>query len=83
MSSGVFEQVQSIAADLFAVPATKLSSESAPDTVDAWDSAQHLTLVLALEEQFGFQLTPEEIEEMRNLGEVVRIVEAKLRATKS
>lgn len=78
MSSGVFEQVRSIAADLFAVPASKLTSESSPDSVEAWDSTQHLTLVLALEEHFGFQLTPEEIEEMHTLGDVMRVVDAKL-----
>ena len=83
MSSPLFEQVRSIAADLFAVPVAKLSPESAPDTVEAWDSTQHLTLVLALEEHFGLQLTPEEIEEMHNLGDAARIVETKLNAAKS
>lgn len=83
MSSGLFEQVSSIAADLFAVPASKLTSESSPVTVEAWDSTQHLTFVLALEEHFGFQLTPEEIEQMHNLGDVMRIVETKLNAAKS
>ena len=83
MSFSVFEQVRSIAADLLAVPTERLTSESSPETVEAWDSNQHLTLVLALEEQFAFQLYPEEIEQMHNLGDVVRVVEAKLRAVKS
>jgi acyl carrier protein len=83
VSTGIFEQVRSIAADLFAVPGDKLTSGSSPETLEAWDSTQHLTLVLALEEQFGFQLYPEEIEQMYNLGEVARVVEAKLRAVKN
>jgi acyl carrier protein len=83
LSFSVFEQVRSIAADLLAVPTERLTSESSPETVEAWDSNQHLTLVLALEEQFAFQLYPEEIEQMHNLGDVVRVVEAKLRAVKS
>jgi acyl carrier protein len=80
LNSRVFEQVRSIAADLFAVPAEKLAAESSPETVEAWDSTQHLTLVLALEEKYGFQLCPEEIERMRSLGDVVRLVEARLAA---
>jgi acyl carrier protein len=76
----VFEQVRSIAADLLAVPAEKLSAESSPETVGAWDSAQHLTFVLALEEKYGFQLCPEEVEQMRSLGDVARLVESKLAA---
>jgi acyl carrier protein len=83
LSSGVFEQVRSIAADLFAVPADTLLAESSPENVESWDSTQHLTLVLALEESFGFQLYPEEIEQMNNLGDVARLVEAKLQNVKS
>ncbi|MBZ5679215.1 MAG: acyl carrier protein [Acidobacteriia bacterium] len=83
MSPGVFEQVRSIAADLFAVPNHRLTAESSPETLEAWDSTQHLILVLALEERFGFQLYPEEIEQMHNLGDVARVVDAKLHAAKS
>jgi len=79
----VFEQVRRIAADLFAVPTERLTSESSPETVEAWDSNQHLTLVLALEERFAFQLYPEEIEQMHTLGDVARVVEAKVQAVKS
>lgn len=82
MSSGIFQQVQSIAADLFAVPVETLTGESSPETVEIWDSTQHLTLVLALEERFGFQLSPEEIEQMHTLGDVVRVIEDKLQAAK-
>jgi acyl carrier protein len=83
LSSGLFEQVRSMAADLLNVPAARLTAESSPNTVEAWDSTQHLTLVLALEERFGFQLSPEEIEEMHTLGDVVRIVGSKLDSAKS
>jgi acyl carrier protein len=80
--SSVFEQVRNVASDLFAVPAEELTLQSSPDTIEAWDSTQHLTLVLALEEHFNFQLAPEEIEQMHTLGDVVRVVEAKLQAEK-
>jgi acyl carrier protein len=83
LSFSVFEQVRRIAADLFAVPTERLTSESSPETVEAWDSNQHLTLVLALEERFAFQLYPEEIEQMHTLGDVARVVEAKVQAVKS
>jgi acyl carrier protein len=46
--------------------------------IEAWDSTQHLNFVLALEEKFGLQLSPEEMEQMRNVGEAARLVETKL-----
>ena len=82
MNSTVFEQVRGIAADLFAMTATKLTPDSSPETVEAWDSTQHLSLVLALEERFGFQLSPEEVEQMHSLAEVARVVESKLGSVK-
>jgi acyl carrier protein len=36
---------------------------------------QHLNLVLAIEEKFGVQLDPEDIEKMKNIGAVAALVE--------
>lgn len=83
MTSNIFEQVRGIASDLFNVPSERITSESSPENIEAWDSTQHLNLVLALEEKFDIQLSPEEMEKMRNIGEVVKVVENKMSATKS
>jgi acyl carrier protein len=79
--NSTFEQVRNLASDIFGVPATQITEASSPETIEAWDSTQHLNLVLALEDTFQLQLSPEEIEQMKNVGEVVRIVERKLAAT--
>jgi acyl carrier protein len=42
-----------------------------------------LNLVLALEEKFSLQLSPEEIEQMKNVGDIAKLVEGKLQATPS
>ena len=81
MTSTTFEQVRGIASDLFAIPPDRITAESSPESIESWDSTQHLNLVLALEERFGFQLSPEEMEQMRNLGEIVTLVENKLQTT--
>lgn len=77
MTSSVFEQIRTIASDLFRLPPESISAASTPQTIEAWDSIQHLNLVLALEEKFGVELSPEEIEQMTSIGEVVKLVEAK------
>jgi acyl carrier protein len=83
LTSTIFEQIRSIASDLFSVPSERITAESSPENIEEWDSTQHLNLVLALEEKFDFQLSPEEMEKMRNIGEVVKVVENKISATKS
>ena len=81
MSSTVLDQVRTIASDLFGVPAERITAASSPETIKTWDSIQHLNLVLALEEKFAVQLSPEEIEEMKSIGIVAKVVEGKLQAT--
>ncbi len=80
MTVSTFEQVRSIASDIFGIPADKITAESSPETIENWDSMQHLNLVLAVEEKFGVQLDPEDIERMKNIGAVANLVE-KLQST--
>ncbi len=80
MTAAVFDQIRTMASDLFGVPADRINAASSPTTLDTWDSIQHLNLVLALEEKFGLQLSPEEIEQMKNIGDTARLIESKLQA---
>ena len=75
MAASMFEQVRNIASDIFGIPAEKITAESSPETIENWDSMQHLNLVLAIEEKFGVQLDPEDIEQMKNIGAVAALVE--------
>jgi acyl carrier protein len=81
LTPAVFDQIRTMASDLFGVPADQIRAESSPQTLENWDSIQHLNLVLAVEERFGVQLSPEEIEQMKNIGETTKLVESKLQAT--
>ena len=77
----VFEEIRVMASDLFGVPVEQITAASSPQTLENWDSIQHLNLVLAVEEKFSVQLSPEEIEEMKSVGETARLVESKLQST--
>ena len=79
----VFDQVRTIASDLFAISPDKINATSSPENIESWDSVQHLNLVLALEEKFCLQLSPEEIEQMKTIADVTKIVEGKIQATAS
>ena len=79
--AAVFEQIRTMASDLFGVPVEQITAASSPQTLENWDSIQHLNLVLAVEEKFSVQLSPEEIEEMKSVGETAKLVESKLQST--
>jgi acyl carrier protein len=79
----ILDQVRGVASDLFSIPADRITPETSPETTESWDSTQHLNFVLALEEKFGIQLSPEEMERMRNVGEAAKLVENKLQGAPS
>lgn len=68
-----------IAADVFEVPASDLGPESSPDTIETWDSLHHLSLVVALEQEFGIQISPEEIEQLLSIEVTAALLEEKLK----
>lgn len=81
MTLTILDQVRAIASDLFGLPLSQITAESSPKMIEAWDSTQHLNFVLALEEKFALQLSPEEMEQMRTVGEAANLVESKVQKT--
>jgi len=81
LTAAIFEQVRGMASDLFGVPLDQISPASSPANIETWDSTAHLNLVLALEERYGFQISPEEMEKMQSIADVTTLVESKLRST--
>ena len=66
-----------IFSDVFQVPREQVKADSSPDTIANWDSLQHLNLVLALEQEFNVQFTPEEIEQLLSVELVAALLEEK------
>jgi acyl carrier protein len=77
MNEPILAKVETIAADLFDVPRQSITPQSSPKDIEKWDSVQHLNLVLALEQQFGIQFDPEEIEQMSSIERVAKLVAMK------
>lgn len=74
MSSVFDERVRQIFADIFGVPLECILPESSPETIETWDSLQHLNLVLALEQEFEVQFSPEEIETLISPAKIAAII---------
>jgi acyl carrier protein len=60
----VSARLQRLVADVFGLDPRAVTEGTSVDTVDRWDSLQHLNLVIALESEFGVTFTPEEIPEL-------------------
>jgi acyl carrier protein len=81
MSDSIDNRVRQVAADVFALPIEQITTDSSPQTIESWDSVQHLNLVLALEQEMGVVIDPEEIERMKTVGDMIDLVKEKTSST--
>lgn len=54
---------------------TEISAHTNREDVPEWDSLSHLSLILELEEEFHLGLTPEEIENMKSVDEILKVIQ--------
>lgn len=66
------EKLRQIMSQIFKVPIEEISEDASPDTIENWDSLQHMNLVLALEEAFHITFSSEEITEILSYKLIVR-----------
>ena len=83
MNAVILNRVQGIVADLFSIPVAQITLETSSDTIESWDSLQHLNLMLALEQEFGVQFAPEEIEKLTSVQSIVGLLDLKLQAAEN
>jgi acyl carrier protein len=55
-------------AAILEVPKSSLDGASGIDNVETWDSLHHMSLVLALEEEFGIRFPEDEIAQLTSLS---------------
>jgi acyl carrier protein len=79
MSRGqIVSQAQVIFREVLDSPALVLTDELTAPKVQGWDSLNHVTLVMTLEEQFGVKFTTREVMGWRNVGQMLDCLQAKL-----
>lgn len=57
-----------------------LTKDTTADDVPGWDSMNHVFLVVEIERQFHIKFQTAEMEELKNVGELVELIGAKLGA---
>jgi acyl carrier protein len=78
----ILERVGDVIRDALDQPDLEVTTETTADTVDGWDSFNHLNIVAAVEAQFRIKINTAEIEEFKNVGDLIELVERKLGARK-
>ncbi|HXS06060.1 MAG TPA: acyl carrier protein [Rhizomicrobium sp.] len=59
-------------------PAITLTPETTAEDVENWDSLNHVFIVVEVEQRFGIKFQAAEMEELKNVGELVDLIERRL-----
>jgi len=73
----VENKVKGIIADQLEVGIDKLTLDTTFEDIDA-DSLDIVELVMALEEEFDLEISDQEIENIKTVGDIVRYIESKV-----
>ena len=74
----ILSNVQAAFKAAFDINPESVTMETTASDISAWDSVGHLSLAGNLEETFGVSLDVDDLMEMENVREIVRIITAKL-----
>jgi acyl carrier protein len=68
------ERLTPIFRDVFGDAALVVTPELNADDVPAWDSLNHINLIVAIEIEFGFEFTADELGSMTKVGDLLAIL---------
>lgn len=74
----VLARVQKAFNSAFELDPGSVTINTVPADIRAWDSMGHVTLASSLEQEFNLTFDVDELMEMENVREIVRIVQSKL-----
>jgi acyl carrier protein len=73
------DELTKVFRQVFDDPAIALQPETTADDVEGWDSMSHVNLIMAVENQFNIRFSQKEVVGFKNVGDLARCVESKIK----
>jgi len=73
----IYQGLTAVFRDVFDDDSIVIGANTTANDIDGWDSQAHVTLVVATEVRFGIRFRTAELEQLRNVGDFVRLIETK------
>lgn len=70
----IIEKLTAIFHEIFNDESIVLNDEMTSADVENWDSLTHMLMVTSVEEQFGIKFKLKDLNAMKNVGDIVRII---------
>jgi acyl carrier protein len=76
--SEILTTIRDVLADVVDDPSLQISESTTADDVPDWDSINHVKLLIGLESDLGFRFETQEVSGLKNVGELIDVVQKKL-----
>jgi acyl carrier protein len=77
-SETILAELQEIFEDVLDQPGLVLTRDSNANNVEDWDSLAHINLVTAIEKKYKIKFALGELQELKNVGDMIDLIQAKL-----
>ncbi len=77
-STSTLEQVRLIMEDVFDIDGLVVTPETSAADLEEWDSLSHIRLIVAIERKFKIKFKNAELEGLKNVGDLLKVIAAKL-----
>jgi len=73
--TAIMAKLTDVFKDVFDLDDVVLTYDTTADDIEDWDSLEHINLISAVESTFKMKFKMKEVSTMKNLGEMVSIIE--------
>ena len=74
----IFKKLNEVFCDVFDEPDIQISDLTTAADIEGWESLTHITLISSVEDAFDISFSMKEVVKMKNVGEMVDIIEEKI-----
>lgn len=74
----IYQQVESIFRDVFDDDTLTVQDETNAEDIEDWDSLAQISLLSAMESAFSLKFQIDDVLNLKNVGEMVDLIQAKL-----
>ena len=68
------ERLNQVFRDVFDDESITVNENTTSADIEDWDSLEHISLIGAVEDEFGFRFKMKEVSSMKNVGEMMNII---------
>lgn len=76
-SDETLNRVREVLKDVLDDDALEVGARTVASDVDGWDSLNHVRIMISIEKAFGIRFSAAETKKLANVGELVKLIDAK------